>query len=231
MKKQKENPESVSVENGITRRHFMKITGIAAVGVSSLGFPDLNSRGVSIVLDPADRISNSQPSLWAAKELESSLISKGIAVSRCETLAQAGENDFCIIASGSSSIMDKAILKDCKLAIPEVPEALGLIPCKLSGKPVLLAAGYDQRGLVYALLELSDRVNNSSQPLISIDLKKPVTERPANVIRSLNRLFVSDIEDKPWFNDKEMWPHYLSMLATNRFNRFRLYGSIYRIDR
>ncbi len=30
------------------------------------------------------------------------------------------------------------------------------------------------------------------------------------------------MEDKPWFNDKEMWPQYLTMLATQRFNRFNL---------
>lgn len=38
----------------------------------------------------------------------------------------------------------------------------------------------------------------------------------------MTRLFVSDREDKPWFNDREMWPAYLTMLATNRFNRFNL---------
>ena len=30
------------------------------------------------------------------------------------------------------------------------------------------------------------------------------------------------MEDKPWFNDREMWPRYLAMLAANRFNRFNL---------
>ena len=30
------------------------------------------------------------------------------------------------------------------------------------------------------------------------------------------------MEDKPWFNDREMWPRYLTNLATQRFNRFNL---------
>jgi len=46
--------------------------------------------------------------------------------------------------------------------------------------------------------------------------------RPANAVRSMMRLFVSDVEDKPWFNDREMWPRYLAMLAENRFSRFNL---------
>ena len=222
MKKQKMNQDSLPVSRGVTRRHFVKITGIAVVGVSSFGLRDFYAKGVSVIIDSGDRIAKSQPSLWAIKELERSLTSKGIEVYRCDQIAQAKEGDLCIFIGGSASSIVQKTLKASKIEFPDSPEALGLIPCKISGKPVLIACGFDERGLVYALLELADRVNNSSQPLVSIDLEKPVVERPANTIRSLNRLFVSDIEDKPWYNDKEMWPQYLTMLATNRFNRFNL---------
>src|SRR5580704_9367798 len=47
-------------------------------------------------------------------------------------------------------------------------------------------------------------------------------DQPFNQVRSIMRLFVSDVEDKPWFNDREMWPAYFSMLAAQRFNRFHL---------
>jgi hypothetical protein len=47
-------------------------------------------------------------------------------------------------------------------------------------------------------------------------------ERPANAVRSVQRLFTSETEDKPWFYDREMWPRYLDMLAKNRFSRFNL---------
>jgi hypothetical protein len=43
-----------------------------------------------------------------------------------------------------------------------------------------------------------------------------------NRVRGVVRLFVSDVEDKPWFNDREMWPAYFAMLAEQRFNRFHL---------
>ena len=35
-------------------------------------------------------------------------------------------------------------------------------------------------------------------------------------------MFVSEVEDKRWFYDKEGWEKYFDMLATNRFNRFNL---------
>lgn len=53
-------------------------------------------------------------------------------------------------------------------------------------------------------------------------LPQSTAERPANKVRSIQRLFTSEVEDKPWFYDREMWPHYIAMLAENRFNRFNL---------
>jgi hypothetical protein len=53
-------------------------------------------------------------------------------------------------------------------------------------------------------------------------LPQSSAERPANAVRSIQRLFTSEVEDKPWFYDREMWPHYLAMLAENRFTRFNL---------
>jgi hypothetical protein len=82
----------------------------------------------------------------------------------------------------------------------------------------LVASGSDARGLVYALLELADRVRLTGQATVSA----PVTEHPANTIRSIARCFESDVEDKSWFHDRDMWRGYLTMLATHRFNRFSL---------
>jgi hypothetical protein len=104
----------------------------------------------------------------------------------------------------------------------ESGEALGLVPGNLQGRKVLLACGTGPRGLVYALLELADRIQYADDPLSALALRAPIIERPANSIRSVMRLFASDVEDKPWFNDREMWPRYLTMLATQRFNRFNL---------
>ena len=60
------------------------------------------------------------------------------------------------------------------------------------------------------------------EPIDLINFKKPVVEQPANVIRSVTRLFVSNVEDKPWYYDREMWKRYLTMLTAQRFNRFSL---------
>jgi len=206
----------------MSRRHFVRVVGISALGASSLGRFKFSTRGVSIVIDSVDIIAGAAPSQWAVRELEESLRSGGISVSRCDLLVQARSNDLIIVVAGSDSYLARQLLKDVGVNIPAVPEALGFIPAKSDDKQVLLACGHDVRGLVYALLELADRVRYSDRPLGSLNIKAPVVERPANLIRGISRLFVSDIEDKPWYNDREMWKQYLTMLTTQRFNRFNL---------
>ncbi|MCG6960145.1 hypothetical protein LJE82_09680 [bacterium BMS3Abin03] len=216
------NQKTTGEPKGISRRQFVKIAGVSALGVSSLGYINFKTKGVSIVIDPADRTADSAPAQWAVKELVKSLESEAIDVYKCNNIDKARSGDFIIVAAGSDFSIVHQLLKDTKKEIPSVPEALGLIPVRSGDKQILLACGYDARGLVYSLLELADRVQYSNHPLNSIDIQKPVIEKPANVIRSLTRLFVSEIEDKPWFYDREMWKQYLTMLTTQRFNRFSL---------
>jgi hypothetical protein len=56
----------------------------------------------------------------------------------------------------------------------------------------------------------------------ALQTSQPLAERPANPVRSVMRQFTSELLDKPWFNDREQWAHYLSILAAQRFNRFDL---------
>ncbi|HTX18834.1 MAG TPA: hypothetical protein VMG34_09250 [Bacteroidota bacterium] len=207
---------------GVSRRHFIKVTGASALWLSAVGSFNFASRGVSIIADPADPVAGAPPSIWAANELLQTLTSGGIAVSRCEKLSQAGSGDLCILVAGSESPLARQIFRDAKIDFPVAPEALGLIPAESDGRQVLLVCGYDARGLVYALLDLADRIVFSDHPFESLTIEKPVVERPANSIRSLCKLFVSEVEDKPWFYDREMWREYLTMAASQRFNRFNL---------
>jgi hypothetical protein len=65
----------------------------------------------------------------------------------------------------------------------------------------------------------------AAAPLLrAVEDAPPAADDPPGAarVRGIMRLFVSDVEDKPWFNDREMWPAYFSMLAENHFNRFQL---------
>ncbi|MEO7144410.1 MAG: hypothetical protein ABI165_13005, partial [Bryobacteraceae bacterium] len=124
--------------------------------------------------------------------------------------------------AGANAPAAQQILRSAHASLPSTPEALCLVPGKLGDRPVLLAAGSDPRGVVFAVLELADRARYSGGAGTALQVSTPVVEKPANAVRSCARCFVSDIEDKPWFYDRAMWGAYLSNLAANRFSRFNL---------
>jgi len=173
---------------------------------------------VAIAVDPADTIASSEPVRWAAGELERALTERNVPVNVYRNGRRTPESHLRIEAAGMTSPSAVAALKAAGARPEAVPEALAL--CEVNG--ATWACGYDARGLTYALLELADRVRFSSDPMAALTIPAPVSERPANPVRSVMRLFTSEVEDKPWYNDREMWPAYLSMLAAQRFNRFNL---------
>jgi hypothetical protein len=176
------------------RREFLKRAGVAAGAAgSALG---QSGRRVAVVV-PKDYPA---PVQWAADQLR-------------QAVTQTGN----IIGDPAKDLTVTAELKRSAAA-----ESLALSVRTDAAHRTIVASGSDTRGLTYALLELADRLRYSEFPYGELANLKPVTERPANRVRSIARLFVSDVEDKPWFNDRAMWPEYLSMLATQRFNRFNL---------
>ncbi len=204
---------------GFTRRNFL--AGVGSTAALSCGAKGAN-RDVSLVVNAEDPVAGAAPSRWATAQLQQSLAVRGVAARLRDRIAQAPAGDLCVVAAGAASPVAEAVLESAGASIPTVPEALGLLAGKVAGRSVLLAAGHDSRGLVYALLELADRVQFSSDPMAALSIPRPVVEQPANATRSIARLFCSDVEDKPWFHDREFWPDYLTMLAAQRFNRFSL---------
>jgi hypothetical protein len=208
----------------LTRRAFLRTAAGAVAGVTAAGLPTGAAvmagptRGVAIIIDPADPVASASAARWAADELVRALTERRVPVRICRSAAEAPAGHLRILAAALASTGAAVALKAVGARAEPVPESLAL--CQ-SGEDVW-ACGHDPRGLSYALLELADRARHAGEPLAALALPAPVTGRPANTVRSITRLFTSEIEDKPWFNDREMWPAYLSLLAAQRFNRFNL---------
>jgi hypothetical protein len=159
---------------------------------------------------------------WAAAQLREALTAHGLSTQFHQSLNTVSQAQPCILVGGKASILARQVLEGAGISLPATPESLALARGHAQGKSVVLAAGYDERGLVYALLELADRVEHAHDPLAVLAAVKPLCERPANEIRGVSRSFVSDVEDKAWFDDRNFWPPYLTMLAAQRFNWFHL---------
>ena len=211
--------------DSLSRRKFLSLTALSlgALGTGSGHAIEVSGgRGVSLILDPADGLASSPPVTWAIKELAAAISQAGIAVRHFPAIDQAPLSDMCVIAAGTSSPLVSSWLGTAGIQSPMKTESLAFASSSHEGRQAVLACGRDARGLMYALLELADRMQHGHDPHQVLRVERPILEEPFNEVRSIGRLFVSDVEDKIWFNHREFWQAYFAMLATQRFNRFSL---------
>jgi hypothetical protein len=201
----------------MNRRSFLKQTGLAA-GVTAVHNLHGATQGVALIIDPNDPIASSAAPSWAIRTLQDAFTAQGATAKIYPRIDAAPDGDRHIVVAGADNAAARQILSAANVSMPSGPEALSLAMGKAGGRSILLASGSDARGLVFAVLELADRLKYGS----SLDVKSPIVEKPANTVRSCARCFVSDVEDKSWFYDRELWAEYLTTLATHRFSRFNL---------
>jgi len=207
----------------VSRREFLLLSaGTLGAGTATPPTQAAATGHVSIVLNPADQSAATPPVAWAVAELEAALSQHGVALHRFQAVAQAPAADRLIIAATCDLPLATETLRQAGIAAPRTAESLALLTASIAGRQALLACGADSRGLTYALLELADRIRCGQHPQSALAVAAAEVEAPQHRVRSIGRLFVSDVEDKPWFHDREFWPPYLSMLAAQRFNRFQL---------
>jgi hypothetical protein len=212
----------------MNRRQFVIRTGMTAAGCAAAGLwprgagaapaGDGAGRGIALVRDPGDAVVAARSAGWAAEQLSRALIARGFAVHPCARLDEAGSDALAIVLASPGS----AIARDAGIPVGTAPESLVIAPGRLGAREILLVAGGDARGLVYALLELADAVSSADDAPAVLRPAHPLAESPANSVRSVMRCFVSDVEDPAWYHDRDFWRRYLSMLAAQRFNRFNL---------
>jgi hypothetical protein len=202
----------------LERREFLKLTG--AISALALTHPALagHSPRVSIVLEDQRSSACSDPILWAAGRLRTALAAKGAICDIVSSLDLAETSSFLVLV-GRPDSSSTGSFPQGEGALSN-PESLRLIPGTVRKTPAIRVSAIGERGFVYGILELADRVQFSSGVLTGLDLAIAVEEHPANQIRSVCRLFCSELEDKPWFYDRKFWRSYLDALAASRFNRF-----------
>jgi hypothetical protein len=216
--------------SAIQRRDFLKIAG--AVTVSSLAPAALAAPGsrISILVDAGDPVASAGPVKRAAAQLRKALAAKGATCEMIQSADQAKGASLCVLAAGSSSQLASGFPK----AGAEItsPEGLRMAPGTLSGAPAILVSAIDQRGYIYGLMELAERVAFNDDPSAALHLSETIEEKPANEIRCVSRYFCSEMEDKSWYYDKDFWRGYLDTLVASRFNRFTMaYGLEYDFPR
>ena len=203
--------------SALRRRDFLKLAGATTVvGFSKTALAAPGGR-VSILVDGGDATASSGPVKRAAEQLSKALTAKGVNCSVAQSADEAKGSSSCIVVAASASEMAKGFPP----AKGEMnAESIRLTPGHLAGAPAVLVSGIDQLGYIYGLLELAERVQSGDDPSTALHLTEAVEEKPANAVRCVSRYFCSELEDKPWYYDKDFWRGYLDALVAARFNRF-----------
>lgn len=204
---------------GIARRDFLKLAGAAsACGMSPSAFAKGVGR-VVVILDPENAAASSAPVERAVGQLRRALMAKDIS---CETVSSgeaASGAAFCVVVAGEESRFAHEFPRSAALT---GAEALRLSPGHLGQAAATQVAAKDERGFVYGLLELAERVLFGADPIAALQLTTMIEETPANEVRSVSRYFCCALEDVSWYTDKTFWRGYLDRLVASRFNRFTL---------
>jgi hypothetical protein len=200
------------------RRDFLKISGaITALSLSQRVLAGPSQR-ISIIIEGGNPCASSDPVGWAAGRLRNALVAKGVVCEIVSSPDQAAGSAFSVLVAGQASgLVGKFPQPGAPLSNPE---SLRLTSGRVMGAPAIWVSAIGPRGFVYGLLELTERVQFNADLATGLHLAEAIEEHPANRVRSVSRMFCSEIDDKPWFYDKDFWRGYLDVLAASRFNRF-----------
>ncbi|WP_349428527.1 hypothetical protein [Microbacterium sp. LWS13-1.2] len=163
---------------------------------------------VSVTVDQTSSLYASDAVRWAIAQVER---------------AQSGGGKSIALRVTST---DDMALGETAARVHGVSEAFAVI----TGPDGRVIAG-DERGVVYALLEIEDTLRTGGDVMHAL---RERVEEPTNAVRGIMRLFTSEPEDSPWFRKREFWVEYLDELARHRINRFTFTagaGYDYLIDR
>ena len=161
-----------------------------------------------------------KPAEYGLTAIEESLRKRDLSVQRIEQVASA-QADFLIIA-GLTSSQGAAVreLKVLNVPLPEGPEALVVRRTEIEGKPAVILCGSDARGLMYAALDLSDRVSwndGAGNPFAQV---RDVCEKPYLLDRSVSIYTMQRAYFESRLYDETYWQRYFGMLARSRINSF-----------
>ena len=205
-------------DSKMQRRKFLKMAGATTACSLAPAAMAAPTGRVSIVLDCNDTNTSALHVKWAAERVRGALAARSVLSEIIPAPRISNRLDLAVVAAAAGSELAKGF--PSSRALRMVPESVRLASGELAGSPAVLVDAGDARGFVYGLLELAERVQIEPNPYAALQVAQPVEDQPANEVRCVSRYFCSEIEDKPWYYDRNFWPAYLDTLVASRFNRF-----------
>jgi len=157
-----------------------------------------------------------------AGKVQLALQARGLEVERTTSVESSRGSILIVSGISEGAGPAAALLKARNIAKPKEPESLLIRHMRVKGKNTLLVTGADDRGLMYGLLDVADRIGwaeDSKNPLSEV---RDAEESPSVSERALSIYTMHQGNFESYFYDEAYWAKYLDMLAANRFNTFAL---------
>jgi len=186
--------------------------------IGAVSIPVRAEQTVSVITDP-----DPEPGTrHGINRVISILNQKGYAADQVTSLEEA-RGDILIVAGLASASGEAArLIETYRITLPSEAESLDIRTIRSGTKNILLVSGSDDRGLMYALRDVADRIAWSSDQENPLNEVKAVTEKPHVADRTLSMYTMHRSTFEGFFYDRGFWEKFLDMLAGNRFNSFAL---------
>lgn len=195
----------------------MKRTAVSLILLLAVIHPVFGALKVSFITDQ-------EPGRAAKHGLEKiriALQAKNIELDKATRLSEAGGDIIVVAGLSAGSGPAAGILSEASLTPFAQPESL-LIHKFHGQKTVVLISGADDRGLMYALLDVADRVGwstNSTDPFSEVHDTMEKADAPERGL-SIYTMHKATFEQR--FYDENYWARYFDMMARDRYDSFVL---------
>ena len=150
--------------------------------------------------------------------LTANLDKQNIPYEKVSSIAEA-HGDILLVAGLSSGAGEAAkLLLEANKQMPAEAEALTIWKTEVQQKPAWVINGFDDRGLMYGILDVAERVSWSTDRKAPLSQVETITEKPDVGTRAISMYTMNRRYWESRFYDEVYWERYMDLLAKNRFN-------------
>jgi hypothetical protein len=195
-------------------RSLSVVVAVSAAAVLRSAGPPVAAPAVTIVIDAGA----AAPANHGIARLREALCGRGF---RLVDPADKVAPDFVVVAGVGPASEAARTLNALDVRLPAGAEALSVrTAATYRGRPALVLYGSDPRGLMYAALDVADRVSRSSNGRNPFEDVRDATETPFLAERGVSMYTMQRAYFESRLYDERHWQKYFDMLAASRINNF-----------
>ncbi len=169
---------------------------------------------ISIILDKTF----GSPVEHGLAALTANLDKKGISYEKVNTLEKASGKTLLAAGLFSGSGAAAKLARSSNQTILIKAESLSIWETAYRKNRVWVINGSDDRGLMYGLMDVTERINWNSDTVDPLAAIIPITESPDVVTRAISIYTMNRAYWESRFYNEDYWARYMDMLVKNRFN-------------